>query len=253
MDAPQYNAAGLTPLIRAQNLTKGFKGLDRWAVEDLSFQASAGEIIGLVGENGAGKSTLLRMLATILKPTSGRVSVAGFDTQSHPGSVRQSIGILFGQHSGLYERLSARENILYFAELNGLSGREAQDKLSEISSLLDMDDFLNRPAGTFSTGMRQKTLIARSIIHDPKVLLLDEPSTGLDVSSSKNIHDFIQWYRNLNKTVVFSSHDLATVERISDRVLMLHKGRQIASGTPSELSGEGTLEDCFFQRQGAAL
>jgi len=250
---PHVDTSGKIPLIQAQNLSKGFKGLDRWAVKDLSFQADAGEIIGLVGENGAGKSTLLRMLATILKPTEGRVMVAGFDTQTHPGSVRRAIGILFGQHSGLYERLSARENILYYADLNGLTRDKALHKLTEIGDLLEMNDFLDRPAGTFSTGMRQKTLIARAIIHDPEVLLLDEPSTGLDVTSSRNIHDFIQWYRNLNKTVIFSSHDLGTVERISDRVLMLHKGRLIASGTPSVLAGDGTLEDCFFHRQEAVL
>ena len=129
----------------------------------------------------------------------------------------------------------------------------ARSKLGEISSLLDMEDFLHKPAGTFSTGMRQKTLIARTIIHDPKVLMLDEPSTGLDVSSSRNIHDFISWCKKSNKTVIFSSHDLAVVERISDRVILLHRGNLLAFGTPSEIAGEKSLEDQFFQLQESYL
>jgi sodium transport system ATP-binding protein len=236
-------------LIEAVGLSKQFKGSDIWAVKDLSFQAGSGEIIGLIGENGAGKSTMLRMLATMLKPSSGKVSIDGYDTIHNPGEVRRSIGILFGQQSGLYERLSARENILYFADLNGLPYVAARRKLSEISSLLDMKEFLDRPAGTFSTGMRQKTLIARSIIHNPKVLMLDEPATGLDVTSARNIHSFISWCKELNKTVIFSSHDLGVVERLSDRVLLLHKGSLMGIGTPSELAGKETLEEHFFQVQ----
>ena len=238
-------------LIEVNKLCKRYKGTDRWAVRDLSFRGEAGEIIGLIGENGAGKSTTLRLMATMLKPSSGSVRIAGYDTQSHPGRVRRSIGILFGQQSGLYERLSARENIRYFADLNGMSPDESECKLGEISSLLEMEDFLDRPAGSFSTGMRQKTLIARSIIHDPTVLFLDEPATGLDVTSSRNIHDFIRWCKKLNKTVVFSSHDLNAVQRISDRVLMLHKGSLLAEGSPETLVGEGSLEDRFFQIQEA--
>ncbi len=236
-----------------EKVGKKFKGSDRWAVQDLSFQAEAGEIIGLIGENGAGKSTLLRMLATMLKPSAGRISMAGYDTQTHPGQVRRIMGILFGQHSGLYERLSARENILYFARLNGLSRQEGESRMAELSSLLEMDDFLDRRAGTFSTGMRQKTLIARSIIHNPEVLLLDEPSTGLDVSSARSIHNFIKWCRDDNRTVVFSSHDLNVVQQISDRVLLLHKGRLQVCGTPLEIAGTGSLEEYFFQKQEAAL
>ena len=238
--------------IEANNLFKQYKGSDTWAVRDVSFGASQGEVVGLVGENGAGKSTLLRMLATMLKPSAGRVSVAGFDAAKDPSSVRRSVGILFGQQNGLYERLTARENILYFARLNGMGRDETRRRLPKISAMLEMEGFLDLRAGTFSTGMRQKTLIARSIIHDPAVLMLDEPASGLDVTSARNIHSFIKWCRDAGKTVIFSSHDLHTVERISDRVLLLRNGLLTASGPPAEITGETSLEELFFRIHGEA-
>ena len=252
MDIQPGSSPDSQPLIEAENLSKRYKGSGTWAVKDISFTAGYGRVVGLIGENGAGKSTLLRMMATILSPSEGRIRIAGHDAKARPGDVRRSIGILFGQHSGLYERLTARENIHYFANLNGMRIKETEQKLEEISALLEMDDFLNRPAGTFSTGMRQKVLIARSIIHNPKVLMLDEPASGLDVTASRNIHRFIGWCREMNKTVVFSSHDLGAVERISDNVLVLHKGRLLASGPPSEISGGKTLEEHFFTVREAA-
>jgi sodium transport system ATP-binding protein len=238
-------------IIKIQNISKHFKGSDRWALKDLSFNIEEGEIIGLIGENGAGKSTTMRIMATIMKPTSGRMEIAGYDVSAHPGDVRRAIGILFGQNSGLYDRLSARENILYYANLNGLTDRKVDKQLSEISELLEMEDFLDLKAGAFSTGMRQKTLIARAIIHNPKVLILDEPATGLDVTSSRNIYQFIKTCKELKKTVIFSSHDLGAVEKISDRVLILHKGDLLASGPPAEIIKEGSLEDQFVIMQEA--
>ena len=219
-------------------------------MNNISFSAESGEILGLIGENGAGKSTTFRMMATMLTPGSGKISIAGYDTHTYPAEVRRSIGILFGQQSGLYERLSARENILYFADLNGMPRSQALTKIPEISSLLGMEEFLDRRAGTFSTGMRQKTLIARAIIHDPKVLLLDEPASGLDVTSSKNIHDFIRWCKEQNKTVLFSSHDLSAVETISDRILVLKQGRLVAEGAPDKIKGNHSLEEVFFSTSG---
>jgi len=238
-------------IIEIENISKHFKGSNRWALKDLSFNIKEGEIIGLIGENGAGKSTTMRIMATIMKPTSGTMKIAGYNILDHPAEVRRSIGILFGQNSGLYDRLSARENILYYANLNGLTDRKASKQLSEISELLEMKDFLNIKAGAFSTGMRQKTLIARAIIHNPKVLILDEPATGLDVTSSRNIYQFIRKCKELKKTVLFSSHDLGAVEKISDRVLMLHKGDKLASGPPSEIAGELSLEDQFIKMKEA--
>ncbi len=232
-----------------RNLSKKYPRADQPAVNQVSFSALPGEVIGLIGENGAGKSTTFRMMATMLTPSSGSIFIAGHDTQKAPGQVRRSIGILFGQQSGLYERLSARENILYFADLNGMPRSESLRRISEISSLLGMEDFLEKQAGSFSTGMRQKTLIARTIIHDPQVLLLDEPASGLDVTSTRNIHDFIIWCRNQKKTVVFSSHELGAVEKISDRVLILKKGQLIASETAENLKEKGSLEELFFKMQ----
>lgn len=233
-------------LIEISGVSKQFRGSSVFAVRDVSFSAARGEIIGLIGENGAGKSTLLRMMATMLSPSSGSVRICGYDAAAEGEAVRRSIGILFGQSGGLYERLSARENILYFARLNGMEKGDAERRLTQICSLLDMEDFLDRRAGTFSTGMRQKTLIARSIIHDPEVLMLDEPSSGLDVTAARNIHGFIEQYKGLNKTIVFSSHDLHTVERIADRVLLLHKGRLLNHETVAGVKTGGSLEERFF-------
>lgn len=240
-------------IIKMENISKHFKGSNCWALKDLSFNIKEGEIIGLIGENGAGKSTTMRIMATIMKPTSGKMEIAGYDISDHPGDVRRSIGILFGQQSGLYDRLSARENILYYANLYGLTDRKAGKELSKISELLEMKDFLDIKAGAFSTGMRQKTLIARAIIHNPKVLILDEPATGLDVTSSRNIYQFINTCKELKKTVLFSSHDLGAVEKISDRVLILHKGDMLASGTPEEIIDEGSLEDQFVKMKEVLL
>jgi sodium transport system ATP-binding protein len=238
-------------IIKVQNISKHFKGSDRWALKNLSFNIEEGEIIGLIGENGAGKSTTMRIMATIMRPSSGSMEIAGYDVSIYPGDVRRSIGILFGQNSGLYDRLSARENIQYYANLNGLTDRNVDKQLSEISELLEMEDFLDIKAGAFSTGMRQKTLIARAIIHNPKVLILDEPATGLDVTSSRNIYQFINTCKELNKTVIFSSHDLSAVEKISDRVLILNKGDLLASGPPAEIIKEKSLEDQFVIMQEA--
>ena len=232
-----------------RNLSKIFSRGETKAVDDLSFTALPGEVLGLIGENGAGKSTTFRMMATMLTPSSGSISIAGFDTREHPRQVRRSIGILFGQQSGLYERLSARENILYYADLNGMSRAASSLRIAETASLLDMEDFLDKRAGTFSTGMRQKTLIARTLIHDPCILLLDEPASGLDITTARHIHDFILWCKNSRKTVIFSSHDMAAVEKIADRILILKKGRLAASLSPADWKEERTLEKCFFRVQ----
>ncbi len=241
------------PVVNVRNLSKSFSPNDPNAVDRLSFTAGPGEVLGLIGENGAGKSTTFRMMATMLSPSSGNIAIAGYDTREQPREVRRSIGILFGQQSGLYERLSARENILYYADLNGMPRSQSRQKISETASLLDMQDFLDKRSGTFSTGMRQKTLIARTIIHDPDVLLLDEPASGLDVTTARHIHDFILWCRNRNKTVIFSSHDMAAVEKIADRVLVLKQGRLAAALSPSDWKDGGNLEDTFFRIQESPL
>ena len=240
-----------SPTVQTQKLGKRFARSGLWAVRNLSFSCSRGSITGLLGENGAGKSTTLRMLSTMLTSSEGSASVCGRDISAEPGMVRKSVGILFGGGSGLYERLTASENVEYFAALNGMAPAETADRLDTLAQMLEMSEFLNRRAGTFSTGMRQKTLIARAIVHDPDLLLLDEPASGLDATAAGSIYRFIGHCRELGKTVIFSSHDLKAVEEISDTVLILHKGELAAEGPPASIGGGRTLSEAFSFHTGA--
>ena len=218
-------------MLKVENLTKTFKKIN--AVENVSFEVNAGEIIGLLGENGAGKTTPLRMVATMLKPTSGNAYIDNYNIIDNPSKIREHIGILFGGDVALYDRLSGRENMTYFAKLNGMSDQEA-----------------NRPVGKYSRGMKQKVSLARSIIHHPDVMLFDEPTTGLDVLSSKLIHDFILKCKQENKAIVFSSHNMYETEKLCDRVIIIHKGKIVASGTIEQLKKEyqqDNLEDLFIE------
>lgn len=233
--------------LQVRSLGKIFSGSGRWAVRELTFSCPPGRIVGLVGENGAGKTTTLRMLAGLLTPTEGDAEISGNSVRTKASQVRSSLGLLFGGAGGLYERLSGRENIQYFARLNGLSKGEAERNLRELNGLLDLGDVLDRRAGSFSAGMRQKTAIARAIIHNPPILLLDEPATGLDVVASRQIYAFINRCRDLGKTVLFSSHDLAAVERLSDSVLVLHRGRLAADACPAEIAGRNSFEEGFVR------
>jgi len=239
------------PTARVHNLGKQFPRSRRWAVRGLSFSCYPGQVIGLLGENGAGKTTTLRMLATILAPSEGGAEIGGYSLADAPARVRRSVGILFGGSSGLYERLSARENILYFAGLNGLDQRQAAYNLKSIVELLGMGDFLDLRAGAFSTGMRQKTLIARAIIHRPALLLLDEPATGLDLGTARSVYAFIDQYRRLGNSVIFSSHDLQAVANISDSVLILHQGKLVDQRDPRDFAAPTALEEHFIRLTGS--
>jgi sodium transport system ATP-binding protein len=237
-------------LIEVKGLSKHFK--DVKAVDDISFRINEGEIVGLLGENGAGKTTTLRMIATMLKPTDGTVSINGYDIITQSNMVRSQIGILFGGEVGLYDRLTARENIRYFADLNGMSLEESTESINNISKLLGMEEFIDRKVGKFSRGMKQKVAIARSIVHNPKVMLFDEPTIGLDVSASKIVQDFILSCREDNKAIIFSSHSMQEVEKLCDRIIMIHKGKIIEQGTVEELKlkhGED-LETMFIRLVG---
>ena len=235
-------------MLRVENLTKKFKKVT--AVDNVSFEVNPGEIIGLLGENGAGKTTTLRMLATMLKPTSGNAMIDGYNIIDNPNKIRERIGILFGGDVALYDRLTGRENMIYFAKLNGMSDLEADQAVNKITSELEMSDYIDRPVGKYSRGMKQKVSLARSIIHQPAVLLFDEPSTGLDVLSSKLIHDFILKCKKDNKAIVFSSHNMYETEKLCDRVIIIHKGKIVASGTIEQLKKEyqqDNLEDLFIE------
>lgn len=228
-------------MLEVKNLTKNFKNFV--AVDSVSFQVNKGEILGLIGENGAGKTTIMRMLATMLKVTKGEGKISGYDLASEPDCIRGEIGILFGGEVGLYDRLTARENIMYFAELNGLGNAEARKSVEELTKELEMDEFIDKRVGKFSRGMKQKVAIARSIVHNPSVMLFDEPSTGLDVSATRLIQDFIFKCRTEGKAIVFSSHSMREVERLCDRVVIIHKGKVVEQGTIAALKIKYNNED----------
>ena len=234
-----------------QGLTKKFKEVT--AVEDLSLSVSGGEILGLLGANGAGKTTTLRMLATMLSPTAGTAQIQGHDLLREPGAVRKATGLLFGGDTGLYDRLTARENIAYFAALNNLPDDQIEERTNALAKAFDFTEYLDRWAGKLSKGTRQKVAFARAIIHNPAVMLLDEPTTGLDVTSKQNVEDFIASCRQDGKTVVLSDHNLDLIERVCGRVGILENGRLLGLGTAQELCARyecGSLKDVFFKLAG---
>lgn len=235
-------------MLKVKNLTKKFKKIT--AVDNISFEVNSGEIVGLLGENGAGKTTTLRMLATMLKPTAGNAAIDDYNIIDNPDKIREKIGILFGGDVALYDRLTGRENMIYFAKLNGLNDLEANQAVNKIANELEMNEYIDYPVGKYSRGMKQKVSLARSIIHQPDVMLFDEPSTGLDVLSSKLIHDFILKCKKDNKAIVFSSHNMYETEKLCDRIIIIHKGKVVASGTIEQLKKDyqkDNLEELFIE------
>ena len=238
-------------MIEVINLKKEFKKVK--AVNDISFKVCEGEIVGLLGENGAGKTTTLRMLATMLRPTGGTGKINGFDIMSESDKVRGQIGILFGGEVGLYDRLTARENIRYFAELNGMTKDETNKSIENLTKALGMEEYIDRRVGKFSRGMKQKVAIARSIVHEPKVMLFDEPTAGLDVTSAKIVQDFIKRCKEENRAIIFSSHSMAEVEKLCDRIVIINKGRIVEEGTVQQLKEKyknNDMEEIFMSLVG---
>lgn len=214
----------------------------------MTFECHPGEIFGLLGANGAGKTTLLRMLSTILSPTGGRAAVNGYDIVESPSQVRQSIGFL-STTTALYQRLTAKESIQYFGRLNGLSGQALKQRTDEVIELLGVGEYRDRLCDKLSTGQKQRVGLARTILHDPPVLFFDEPTAGLDVLASQTVMEFIEERRRLGKTVVFSTHIMSEVERLCDRIAVIHGGKLAAIGSLSELrklTGEERLEAVFL-------
>lgn len=228
-------------MINIKNLSKNFKNVK--AVDNISFNVKKGLVFGLLGENGAGKTTTLRMLATMLKPTTGTAIINGYDVVEEPQKVRSQIGILFGGETGLYDRLTARENIKYFGRLNGLSDREADERIEKLSKELGMEEYIDRRAGKFSKGMKQKVSIARSIIHNPQIMLFDEPTSGLDVTAIRLVHDFIIKLKNEGKTIIFSSHSMSEVEKLCDEVGIINKGKIVEVSSISKLKEKYNTKD----------
>ena len=229
--------------IKSVNKTFGKGKKTKIAVNNLSFSVNEGEIVGLLGENGAGKTTTLRMISTMLKITSGDIFVNGIDVKKEPEKVRKEIAILFGGDVALYDRLTGRENIMYFANLYGMSKEAAEARTAELAKELAMEEYLDTPIGKYSRGMKQKVMIARSIVHDPKVILFDEPTTGLDVRAARVIQQFIKKCKTDNKIVLFSSHSMLEVERLCDRTVIIHKGQLLEDCSISELKAKYNNDD----------
>lgn len=215
---------------------------DSYAVRDLSFQVKDGEVFGLLGPNGAGKTTTIRILATVLPPHEGTAAVNGFDVRGQARRVRESIGVLTTE-IGLYDRFTARENIEYFGRLYGLSESEIAGRVPALLDLLDARGFEDKRAGELSTGMKQKVAIARSVVHDPPVIIFDEPTLGLDVLASETVRDFIQSAGSRGKAVILSTHDMHMAQKMCDRVAVIHEGRLLASGPPDAIVRERGADD----------
>jgi sodium transport system ATP-binding protein len=223
------------------------------AVDKVSFSARDGEVTGLLGPNGAGKTTTLRMLSTLLAPDSGQVLIDGADLASQASAVRRSLGVL-GDAKGLYWRLSARENIMYFAALHGMPRAAAAQRTEQLLHELGLAALADRPTQGFSQGERMKVAIARALVHNPQTVLLDEPTNGLDIMSTRSMRELIRSLKAQGKCVLFSSHIMQEVAALCDRIVIIGKGRVVFQGTPDEVlhaTGLANLEDAFVQLIGS--
>ena len=239
-------------MIQLHQLHKRFGA--RTAVDDLSFTAHDGQITGLLGPNGAGKTTTLRMLYALLRPDRGRVTVDGIDAALQPLEVRRRLGVL-PDARGLYKRLSARENIAYFAQLHGMEPALIRQRSDALIQALAMQDIADRRVEGFSQGERVKTAIARALVHDPRHIVLDEPSNGLDVIATRGLRDFLRQLKSEGRCVLFSTHIMQEVAALCDRIVIIAGGRVVADGTPEalrELAGEHSLEEAFVKLIGGA-
>jgi sodium transport system ATP-binding protein len=239
-------------VIETRALSKVFQDKKRGAVravDNVSFVCKPGQIYGLLGANGAGKTTTLRMLATILEPTGGTALICGHDVVEEPEKVRANVGFL-STATALYPRLTAQEMVEYFGRLNGLNEADLKKRIDEIFSRLDMNSFRDRRCDKLSTGMKQKTSIARTLVHDPQVMIFDEPTIGLDIMTARTIIDFIRECRQRGKTVIFSTHVMSEVEKLCDIIGIIQSGKLLAEGSLPELREryrEQDLEEIFVK------
>ena len=238
-------------MIIANDLHKSFKTKTGkvTAVDGVSFTAHDGQITGLLGPNGAGKTTTMRMLYTLMTPDRGTVTVDGIDAARDPVAVRRALGVL-PDARGVYKRLTARENIAYFGELHGLSSKQIAERTKALSDALDMGDILDRQTEGFSQGQRTKTAIARALVHDPRNVILDEPTNGLDVMTTRAMRTFLRSLRDEGRCVIFSSHIMQEVAALCDRIVIIAQGQVVAAGSADQLreqTGEDNLEDAFVK------
>jgi len=238
-------------LVHVQNLRKSYSehSSDPFvAVENLSFSARAGEIFGLLGPNGAGKTTALRILATVLQPTSGSAHVSSFDVTSQAELVRYSIGFV-SNNTAIYDRMTPWEFVEFFGRLYRVPADTLEERMQRLFVQLHMQDFQDVPGARLSTGMKQKVSIARALVHDPPVLIFDEPTLGLDVLVTRSLHNIILDLKEQGKCILFSTHIMREVERLCDRVAVMHRGHVLDSGTLAELAerhGASDFEDLFY-------
>lgn len=239
-------------MIKTFNLNKVFQDKKRGgiiAVNHVNIECRPGRIFGLLGLNGAGKTTLMRLLSTSLKPTSGTAEVNGYDILTQPEKVKRDIGFLSGD-TGLYPRLTTEEIVRYFARLNGMEEKKIDERIKEIFDRFDMNGFKDRKIDKLSQGMKQKVSIARTIIHDPEVLILDEPTLGLDVITSRNIIEFVKDSKEKNKCVLFSTHIMHEAEKLCDDIAIIHEGKILDVATLEDYRQETNLiglEDIFVK------
>ena len=238
-------------VVQVRDLTKTYPDLSvgtRVAVDHISFSVAAGEIFGVLGPNGAGKTTTLRMLSTILRPTSGTIIINNANIDTDPHLIRKSIGFV-SNNTAVYDRMSARELVEYFGRMHEMSRDLLRARIEIVFKKLCMDDMGNVPCGRMSTGMKQKVSIARALIHDPPVLIFDEASVGLDVMVTRSLLQTISALRDEGKCIIFSTHIMREVEKLCDRVAMMHRGRILDIGTLDELAEkyqQNDFEDLFF-------
>lgn len=238
-------------MIEVQGLSKAFGKVQ--AVKGVSFSARDGQITGLLGPNGAGKSTTLRMLYTLLKPDNGSAQIDGFDVRQDPIEVQKRIGVL-ADARGLYPRLTSRENIRYYGRLHGMEGEALEKQINSLVTLLDMQSIADRKTEGFSTGEKLKVAIARTLVHNPQNVLLDEPTNGLDVMSTRAMRQFILRLRDEGKCVLFTSHIMQEVAALCDQIVIISQGSVSANGSPDDLrkqTGKENLEDAFVAAIGS--
>ena len=238
-------------MIHVEDLTKRFSDLKRGSVaalDGVSFEVHPGEVFGLLGPNGAGKTTCLRILSTVLKPTGGRAIVAGYDVATQPAKVRAHIGFMSG-NTGVYDRMTAWEMVEYFGRLYGIPEPELQARIDRVFTTLQMHDYRDMLGSKMSTGMRQKVSIARTIVHDPPVMIFDEPTSGLDVMVARAVLQAIETLKDQGKCIIYSTHIMREVEKLCDRIAIIHRGRILAIGTVGDLQAEyrqPDTEELFF-------
>ncbi len=238
-------------MIEVSNLRKYFGSVK--AVDGVSFRAEDGKITGLLGPNGAGKSTTLRILYTAFKPDAGTALIDNLDVTIDKLGVRSSIGVLT-HGAGIYERLTAYENIRYFGELHGMSGKELKMRIGQLAELLEMNDFIDRRSKGFSQGQKTKVALARALVHNPKNVLLDEPTNGLDIMATRGLREVIQRLKDAGHCVLFSSHVMQEVAALGDEIVIIANGTVAASGSPEQLradTGQTNLEDAFVKAIGS--